>query len=140
MWDCWQILSSENWICPVSRASFPALLPWRTVRANARLLLDLNRSANGDTAHGRTVDELLADVGLADFEALADELELALANTKLAISAEDELQTRLSRLTADYDSIREFFPNQQPPRPMAPPAEEPAGEYPHTLDLRRPRD
>jgi NitT/TauT family transport system ATP-binding protein len=45
----------------------PALLPWRTVRANARLLLDLNRSANGDTAHGRTVDELLADVGLADF-------------------------------------------------------------------------
>jgi uncharacterized protein (DUF2126 family)/transglutaminase-like putative cysteine protease len=39
---------------------------------------------------------------------------------------------------ADYDSIREFFPNQQPPRPMAPPREEPAGEYPHTLDLRRP--
>ncbi|MFV0275661.1 MAG: DUF2126 domain-containing protein [Parahaliea sp.] len=36
------------------------------------------------------------------------------------------------------DSIREFFPNQQPPRPMAPPPEEPAGEYPHTLDLRRP--
>jgi uncharacterized protein (DUF2126 family) len=41
---------------------------------------------------------------------------------------------------ADYDSIREFFPNQEPPRPMAPPAEEPAGEYPHTLDLRRPLD
>ncbi|MDX1693148.1 MAG: transglutaminase family protein [Ketobacteraceae bacterium] len=35
------------------------------------------------------------------------------------------------------DAIREFFPNQQPPRPMAPPPEEPAGEYPHTLDLRR---
>ena len=32
--------------------------------------------------------------------------------------------------------LREFFPHQQP-RPMAPPAEEPAGEYPHTLDLRR---
>ncbi|TGD75643.1 transglutaminase family protein [Mangrovimicrobium sediminis] len=38
----------------------------------------------------------------------------------------------------EFDSIREFFPNQQPPRPMAPPPEEPAGEYPHTLDLRRP--
>ncbi len=36
------------------------------------------------------------------------------------------------------NSIREFFPNQQPPRPMAPPPEEPAGEYPHTLDMRRP--
>ena len=35
------------------------------------------------------------------------------------------------------DAIREFFPNQHPPRPMAPPPEEPAGEYPHTLDLRR---
>jgi uncharacterized protein (DUF2126 family) len=41
---------------------------------------------------------------------------------------------------ADYDSIREFFPNQQPPRPMAPPPEEPTDEYPHTLDLRRPMD
>jgi uncharacterized protein (DUF2126 family) len=39
---------------------------------------------------------------------------------------------------ADYDSIRELFPNQQPPRPMAPPPEEPDAEYPHTLDLRRP--
>ncbi|MAT94518.1 MAG: IMP dehydrogenase [Halioglobus sp.] len=39
---------------------------------------------------------------------------------------------------ADYDSIREFFPNQHPPRPMAPPAEESHLEYPHTLDLRRP--
>ncbi|MCG8311845.1 MAG: transglutaminase family protein [Pseudomonadales bacterium] len=35
------------------------------------------------------------------------------------------------------DAIREFFPNQHPPRPMAPPPEEPASEYPHTLDLRR---
>jgi len=39
---------------------------------------------------------------------------------------------------ADYDSIREFFPHGGPPRPMAPPAEEAPGEYPHTLDLRRP--
>ncbi len=37
----------------------------------------------------------------------------------------------------DVDALREFFPNQQPPRPMAPPAEESPGEYPHTLDLRR---
>ena len=35
------------------------------------------------------------------------------------------------------DAIRQFYPNQQPPRPMAPPPEEPASEYPHTLDLRR---
>jgi len=33
--------------------------------------------------------------------------------------------------------LREFFENKHPPRPMAPPAEEPADEYPHTLDLRR---
>jgi len=38
---------------------------------------------------------------------------------------------------AGLDSIREFFPDLHPPRPMAPPPEEPAGEYPHTLDLRR---
>lgn len=36
-----------------------------------------------------------------------------------------------------YDAVREFFPNQQPPRPMSPPPEEAPGEYPHTLDLRR---
>lgn len=33
--------------------------------------------------------------------------------------------------------LREFFPHKHAPRPMAPPPEEPAGEYPHTLDLRR---
>lgn len=33
--------------------------------------------------------------------------------------------------------LREFFENKHPPRPMAPPPEEPADEYPHTLDLRR---
>jgi uncharacterized protein (DUF2126 family)/transglutaminase-like putative cysteine protease len=30
-----------------------------------------------------------------------------------------------------------FFPGGTPPGPMAPPLEEPAGEFPHTLDLRR---
>lgn len=35
------------------------------------------------------------------------------------------------------DALREFFPNHYPPRPMAPPVEEPSEEYPHTLDLRR---
>jgi uncharacterized protein (DUF2126 family) len=39
---------------------------------------------------------------------------------------------------AAFETIREFFPNQQAPRPMAPPAAEPDPEYPHTLDLRRP--
>jgi uncharacterized protein (DUF2126 family)/transglutaminase-like putative cysteine protease len=38
----------------------------------------------------------------------------------------------------ELDSIREMFPNQQPPHPMEPPPEEPSAEYPHTLDLRRP--
>ena len=43
----------------------PGLLPWRTVRTNARLLLDVNRSANGPT----TADpiELLERVGLTAF-------------------------------------------------------------------------
>ena len=34
-------------------------------------------------------------------------------------------------------ALREFFPNKQPPRPMAPPKEEVQGEYPYTLDLRK---
>lgn len=33
--------------------------------------------------------------------------------------------------------LREFFASQHPPRPTVPPPEEPAGEYPYTLDLRR---
>ncbi|MCB1614579.1 MAG: transglutaminase family protein, partial [Pseudomonadales bacterium] len=37
----------------------------------------------------------------------------------------------------DVDALREFFPHQFPPRPMAPPEEEIGNEYPHTLDLRR---
>ncbi|MEO8266803.1 MAG: ATP-binding cassette domain-containing protein [Ilumatobacteraceae bacterium] len=43
----------------------PGLLPWRTVRANARLLLDVNRRANGAT----TTDpiQLLERVGLGSF-------------------------------------------------------------------------
>ena len=44
----------------------PGLLPWRTVRANARLLLDVNRSANSRPA-GNDVDGLLAEVGLDAF-------------------------------------------------------------------------
>jgi NitT/TauT family transport system ATP-binding protein len=43
----------------------PGLLPWRTVRANARLLLEVNAKANGST----TTDpiELLQRVGLSSF-------------------------------------------------------------------------
>ncbi|WP_305856609.1 transglutaminase family protein [Balneatrix alpica] len=37
----------------------------------------------------------------------------------------------------EFSAIRQFFPHQRQPVPMAPPPEEPAGEYPHTLDLRR---
>lgn len=33
--------------------------------------------------------------------------------------------------------LRDFFTSSQVPRPMVPPPEEPAGEYPYTLDLRR---
>ena len=43
----------------------PALLPWRSVRANASLLLDINAAANPATTPD--VDALLTDVGLADF-------------------------------------------------------------------------
>jgi uncharacterized protein (DUF2126 family) len=39
-----------------------------------------------------------------------------------------------------FSTVREFFENRQPPRPMAPPAEQPASEFPHTLDLRRPME
>jgi len=44
----------------------PALLPWRTVEANARLLLDVNRR-RANPNNGPTPTELLADVGLSDF-------------------------------------------------------------------------
>ncbi len=44
----------------------PALLPWRTVEANARLLLDINRRASPDHP-SVSVDELLAEVGLEEF-------------------------------------------------------------------------
>ena len=43
----------------------PGLLPWRTVAANARLLLDVNRGANPPDA--ADVPALLAEVGLGDF-------------------------------------------------------------------------
>ncbi len=43
----------------------PALLPWRTVRANARLLLDVNRRRNPRGAPDPV--ELLRDVGLGEF-------------------------------------------------------------------------
>jgi NitT/TauT family transport system ATP-binding protein len=42
----------------------PGLLPWRTVRANARLLLDINAKANGTTTDPV---ELLERVGLGSF-------------------------------------------------------------------------
>jgi NitT/TauT family transport system ATP-binding protein len=43
----------------------PGLLPWRTVRANARLLLDINSKANGSTTSDPI--ELLERVGLSAF-------------------------------------------------------------------------
>jgi NitT/TauT family transport system ATP-binding protein len=51
----------------------PALLPWRTVGANARVLLDVN--PNAGTKSSVKVDELLRSVGLGDFvEAYPHEL------------------------------------------------------------------
>jgi NitT/TauT family transport system ATP-binding protein len=44
----------------------PALLPWRTVEGNARLLLDINRRNSPSTPH-LSVVELLDEVGLGDF-------------------------------------------------------------------------
>jgi len=46
----------------------PGLLPWRTVRANANLLLDVNRGANPVGGAGADdVERLLHEVGLGDF-------------------------------------------------------------------------
>jgi NitT/TauT family transport system ATP-binding protein len=44
----------------------PALLPWRTVEANARLLLDVNRRASPTTLTA-SVEDLLDEVGLGEF-------------------------------------------------------------------------
>ncbi|GHD21167.1 IMP dehydrogenase [Halioglobus japonicus] len=38
----------------------------------------------------------------------------------------------------EVSALREFFPNDSVPRPMEPPPEEPAGEYPYILDMRSP--
>jgi NitT/TauT family transport system ATP-binding protein len=53
----------------------PALLPWRSVEQNARLLLDINRGAGDRTGGGRStrdtrataVRDMLDEVGLSDF-------------------------------------------------------------------------
>jgi uncharacterized protein (DUF2126 family)/transglutaminase-like putative cysteine protease len=37
----------------------------------------------------------------------------------------------------EFDALRDFFPNHKAPVSMKPPSEEPTGEYPHTLDLRK---
>ena len=37
----------------------------------------------------------------------------------------------------ELKALRQFFPHEQIPRPMAPPAVQPDREYPHTLDLRK---
>jgi NitT/TauT family transport system ATP-binding protein len=51
----------------------PGLLPWRTVRANAHLLLDVNRAANPPDA--ANPNNLLREVGLGEFmEAYPHEL------------------------------------------------------------------
>lgn len=51
----------------------PGLLPWRTVRSNAHLLLDVNRAAN--PADAANSNELLREVGLGEFmEAYPHEL------------------------------------------------------------------
>jgi uncharacterized protein (DUF2126 family) len=39
----------------------------------------------------------------------------------------------------EVNALREFFPNNQVPRPMEPPPEEAPGEYPYILDMRSPR-
>jgi len=44
----------------------PALLPWRSVRANASLLLEIN-SAHSPARPNASVDELLDEVGLREF-------------------------------------------------------------------------
>lgn len=44
----------------------PGLLPWRTVRANAELLVDINTRVPAPASRP-SVDDLLAAVGLADF-------------------------------------------------------------------------
>lgn len=37
----------------------------------------------------------------------------------------------------EFDGLRSFYVNEQPPRPMSPPLEQPTDEFPLTLDLRR---
>ncbi len=38
-----------------------------------------------------------------------------------------------------FDALRQFYPNEDVPKPMSPPKEEVSMEYPNTLDLRKQR-
>jgi NitT/TauT family transport system ATP-binding protein len=46
----------------------PTLLPWRTVRQNANLLLEVNKGSGPQPLNAKQIDQLLVKVGLGGFE------------------------------------------------------------------------
>ena len=73
----------------------PGLLPWRTVRANARLLLDVNRATS--PADAPDIDALLEEVGLSGFaDAYPHQLSGGMQQRVALVRALDRKSTRLN--------------------------------------------
>ena len=84
----------------------PSLLPWRTVRQNARLLTDVN------VQPGRTgtdvIDSLLAEVGLADFaDAYPHELSGGMQQ-RVALARAFALRARVLLLDEPFAALDEL--------------------------------
>ncbi len=86
----------------------PALLPWRTVEANARLLLDVNRRNKPDRDPVVDHIELLHEVGLGDFlEARPHELSGGMQQ-RVALVRAFTLGARLLLLDEPFAALDEI--------------------------------
>ena len=105
-----------------------------TIGVHAPLVFDLIDTWNGQTVGGCTYH--VTHPGGRSYETLpvnAFEGESRRINRFWDFGHTPSSKTSMP----EFNGLREFFVNQTPPRPMAPPAEQPSDEYPYTLDLRR---
>jgi len=105
-----------------------------TIGVHSPLVFDLIDTWNGQAIGGCTYH--VVHPGGRSYETLpvnAFEAESRRINRFWDIDHTPKNRTHMP----EFNGIREFFINHTPPRPMAPPAEQPTEEYPYTLDLRR---
>ncbi|HEY5716473.1 MAG TPA: transglutaminase family protein [Psychromonas sp.] len=105
-----------------------------TIGVHSPLVFDLVDTWNGQTIGGCTYH--VVHPGGRSYETLpvnAFEAESRRINRFWDIDHTPKNQEHMP----EFNGIRELFVNHTPPRPMAPPEEQPTEEYPYTLDLRR---